>query len=131
MRLRWQDTMNLGVSEIDAAHRHLFHLLDAVAVAVEARLLEAAQISASEFLEAALQHLASEESLFDRVADFHDSFRHMNTHHEARRTFMRLHSAICDNADLSEARTILDGLIPDMIIRLHQEDTALASALKN
>ncbi|ARJ65943.1 hypothetical protein WV31_09900 [Magnetospirillum sp. ME-1] len=123
--------MNLGMAEIDAAHQHLFHLLDAVAVAVESRLLGAAQISAGEFLEAALQHLASEESLFDRVAGFHDSHRHMNTHNEARRTFSRLHSALCDNADLSEARTILDGLIPDMIIRLHQEDTTLVSALQN
>jgi hemerythrin-like metal-binding protein len=131
MRLRWQETMNLGVAEIDAAHRHLFQLLDTVAVAVDARMMEAAQISVSEFLEAALQHLASEEGMFDRVVEFHDSSRHINTHNEARRTFKRLHSAICDNADLSEARTILDGLIPDMIIRLHQEDTALASALKN
>ena len=131
MRLRWQDSMILGVPEMDASHRHLFHLLDAVTVAVDARMLEAAQISVGEFLEAALLHLAGEEVLFERVAGQHNGARHVATHNEARRTFKRLHSAICDNSDLNEARSILDGLIPDMIIRLHQEDTALASALLN
>ncbi|WP_043743454.1 bacteriohemerythrin [Paramagnetospirillum magneticum] len=131
MRLRWQDSMILGVPEMDASHRHLFHLLDAVALAVEARMLEASQISVGEFLEAAFEHLASEEALFERIAGQHNRARHMATHNEARRTFKRLQSAICDNSDLDEARTILDVLIPEMIIRLHQEDTALASALLN
>ncbi len=94
MRLRWQDSMILGVPEMDASHRHLFHLLDAVALAVEARMLEASQISVGEFLEAAFEHLASEEALFERIAGQHNRARHMATHNEARRTFKRLPTSL-------------------------------------
>ena len=129
MQLRWNDSMDLGAPDLDASHRHLFHLLDAVGMAVEDQMVEAARISVAEFLETAIQHFESEERLFDRIADHHDTARHLATHDDARRAFRRLQTAICGNADLSEARTILDGLIPDMIIRLHQEDAMLASAL--
>ena len=121
--------MILGVHELDEAHRLLFMRLDAVAAAVEARLPEAAQIAFAEFEEANEQHFLFEEALFSRTNN-HEDERHRATHSETRRIASYLKEAICDRGDFEAARKILDFLIPDLIIHLHQADASLVRALQ-
>ncbi|ARJ67055.1 hypothetical protein WV31_15955 [Magnetospirillum sp. ME-1] len=130
MRLRWTDSMILGIPELDEAHRLLFMRLDAVAAAVEARLLEAAQIAFAEFEEANEQHFQFEEALFLKASS-HEDDRHRATHSETRRIANNLKEAICDKGDFTAASKILGFLIPDLIIHLHQADATLARALQN
>ncbi|WP_173981956.1 hypothetical protein [Magnetospirillum sp. SS-4] len=121
--------MILGIPELDEAHHLLFMRLDTVAAAVEARLLGAAQIAFAEFEEVNEQHFLFEETLFTKAGD-HEDERHRATHYETRRIANNLKEALCDKGDFVAAAKILDFLIPDLIIHLHQADASLARALQ-
>lgn len=76
----WDESMSIGVAEIDAQHRRLFDLVNEVDQAVRER--HGADIAASalrRLCDYAVEHFAAEEALMDMDA-YADYDRHMGQH---------------------------------------------------
>jgi hemerythrin-like metal-binding protein len=128
MRVHWVDNMAIGQPAMDAEHREVIRLLDAVCVSVEARLLEAAQRSVREFAEFTMEHFANEERLALTVPQY-DNHRHHAIHDIAGQMINALQNILCDTGDFRSASAILDNLVPEIIVQIYQDDSDLAREL--
>lgn len=68
MRMPWLNGMNLGVTEFDDDHRHIFEVLDALAASIAEGNLSGVRALFEELHATTLEHFREEEALMARFA---------------------------------------------------------------
>lgn len=128
MRLSWLRSMDVGIQHLDAEHRHLYELLDEVAVNVEDGNISGARVLVEELLIATDDNFSREETCMEQWR-YPNAAAHRLDHARGRLFLRHLVQAVRE-LDMAQARDILSAYSAHHFRHLLADDCLLASYLK-
>ena len=129
MSLPWLRSMNVGIEDLDAEHRHLYELLHEVIIHVEDRNVSGARVLVEELLIATDENFAREEASMDQ-SRYPNAAAHKLDHARGRRFLRQLVQAVRELA-MDHARHILMDYSAHHFRHLLADDSLLANYLKD
>ena len=118
----WDDSMSIGVPEIDAQHKRLFHLANDVAATLERGFdKQAVQRDLGILCNYAVEHVASEEALMDMDA-YPEYDLHVSEHMQCTTKALDFLEAFAEdkNVDMAEFLQFVTFWIRDHILNVDQ-----------
>jgi hemerythrin-like metal-binding protein len=128
MTLPWLHSMNVGIADLDAEHRHLYELLDEVIVNVEDGNISGARVLVEELLIATDENFSREEAGMDKWR-YPGAAAHKLDHARGRLFLRQLVQAVRELA-MDQARQILMDYSAHHFRHLLADDSLLANYLK-
>lgn len=129
-RLKWSETYETGIAEIDNEHRRLFALAESIGDALVGQDLHLADLKIQDFIAAAQAHFASEEAILTR-----EGFPGLDAHKRYHATLVDTAKRLREICSVERAATKADSCYHEVLAFLVDDvirgDTQFTSYLKD